>query len=460
MNSKRQTNPRAVEAIADYVTGLRFEALTDQTIIRARQIILDFIGTALGGYQTSLGERVSEFAAEVFAGQQAKIIGDGRSSTVEGAAWANAIMSCVLSMSETHRLCGHVASEVVPVALALGEKHRIDGRNLIVSLVAGYDVFGALQPAVKSSQRERGLDHKGHVGTLASAVTASVALGFDHAKLANALALSVDLACGTEQYTFDAGLCDTEGLVAGYAARNGVHAAQMADYGFRGPPGALDGSYGYFNAYGNGYNPSILDNLGKVSVLEGAGFKPHSGCRHVHACVDATQNLLSQGKPPLDEIASIRVGTYLNAVTPEFRCSHYPADFDAAGYSLPATVAVVLARGSWYREDIQAYDQPHISRLRPLVTVYLDEDIETGYPQSAGCVVTVVTKDGTEYTGRTDYPKGEPENMLTDEEFETKFRRLTGNLLPDEQIEQLFGLLSQVEELDDIGRLMRLTSKL
>ena len=115
--------------------------------------------------------------------------------------------------------------------------------------------------AVDSWQRERGLDHKSQAGTLGSAATAAKAMGLSAEKTTHALALAMDMACGTEQYVWDAGSCDTKDLLAGYGARNGINAAKMADFGFRGPPGALDGEYGYFHAFGPGYDPAFLDAL-------------------------------------------------------------------------------------------------------------------------------------------------------------------------------------------------------
>jgi 2-methylcitrate dehydratase PrpD len=116
-----------------------------------------------------------------------------------------------------------------------------------------------------------------------------------------------------------------------------------------------------------------------------------------------------------------------------------------------------LARGSWYREDIAAYDEPQIRRLWPLVSVYLDEDLEAAFPEKNGCVVRVATSDGERYEGRVEYAKGEPENMLTDAEFEYKFRRLVGEQLPEEQVDQILEMTSRLEELDDVGELVRLT---
>lgn len=455
--SKNQIN--AVEKIAAYAVKLRFEDLTEATVTRAREVVLDTLGTALGGYQARLGQLSADYAATMEAGEQASLIGDGRRSSLEGAAWANGTMAKHLGMDDTHmKLLAHIATELVPVVLALGEYKGLNGQRAITALAAGYDVFGAIQPAVKVHQRERGLDHKGQVGSLASAITAGIMMGLDAKKMANALALSMDIACGTEQYVYDAGRCDTKDLLAGYGARNGIYAAKLADFGFEGPPGALDGPYGYFHAFGGGYDPSYLDGLGKHFTLPGTSFKPHAGCRHVHPCVDATQELLKTGKPNLDEIVSIEVGTYNDAITPDFRVNPNPETVGQAGFSLQATVAVALGRGNWYREDIAAYNEPQFRRLWPLVKVYLDKEVEAAYPEALGCIVKVVTKDGTHYEGRVEYPKGEPENNLTDVEFEQKFSKLVGELLPADQIDRILEMGSRLETLDDIGELVRLTT--
>lgn len=459
MSSRTEERGNAVERIAAHAAALRFEDLSAQTVAAARHVVLDTLGTALGGYQTRLGRMAADYAATMQPGEAASLIGDGRRSAVEGAAWANAVMAKYLGLDDCHRTCGHVAAELVPAALAVGETLHVDGRRLVTALAAGYDVFGVIQPPVNEPQRERGLDHKGQVGSMASAVTAAVAMGLGEEKIAQALALAMDMACGTEQYVYDSPHCDTKDLLAGYAARNGIYAAKLADFGFRGPPGALDGPYGYFHAFGAGYDPAYLEALERGETLAETSFKPHAGCRYVHACVDATQNLLAQGQPPLDEIVSIEVRTYEEAMTPEFRVNPQPEHEGQAAFSLPVAVSVALARGSWYSEDIAAYDAPEIRRLWPLVDVYLDEALEAAYPEKNGCVVRVETADGTRYEGRVDYAKGEPENMLSDRAFEDKFRRLVGDLLPDAQVDRLLSTVSRLETLEDVGTLLRLSAR-
>ncbi|MCY3944854.1 MAG: MmgE/PrpD family protein [Anaerolineaceae bacterium] len=448
----------AVDIIAAHAAQRRYKDLSEQTVTRARQVLLDTLGTTLGGYQTRLGRLTADYAAYRYPGEAATLVADGRGSTLEGAAWANGTMSKILGMDDTSRLSGHVASELVPVVLAQGEHLQLNGRQLITALAVGYDVFDAIQPAVWDWQRERALDHKSHVGSMAAAVTAAVAMGLDQEAIGNALALAMDMASGTEQYVPDAGYCDSKDLLAGLGARNGIFAASLAASGFRGPPGALDGPYGYFHAFGPGFDPSTLEDLGKHQGLAQTGFKPHAGCRHVHSCVDATQALMkSNGRLDLDAIAAIEIDSYPLAITPENRVNPEPGTAELAGYSLPVTVAVVLQRGSWYRADIDAcWDDPLTHRLRRLVKIGLDEQLVAA--DSNGCEVRVTMRDGAEYRGRVEYALGEPENMLDEAQFEGKFRYLAGDLLPEAQIAGLIDACGRLEELDDVGRLLRLAS--
>lgn len=450
------THETAVNVIGDYAAQRQYRDLSPLAITRARQVVLDFIGTMLGGYQTELGQLSADYAADMQPGDDATIVGDGRRSTVDGAAFANATMGKFLGMDDSHRIAGHVASQLAPVVLALGESYQLSGEQLITALAVGYDVMDLVHSTVDTWQRERGMDHKGQAGTLASSITAAKALDLSAEKTAHALALSMDMACGTEQYVYDAGACDSKDLLAGYGARNGILAARMADFGFRGPPGALDGPYGYFHAFGPGRDAADLSALDS-DALARTGFKPHAGCRHVHSCVDATQALLKTGTPDLNAIASIEIDTYLEAITPDFRVNYSPQTVGQAGFSLPVTASVILTRGNWFRNDIETFDAPEARRLRQLVKVGLDEDIQAGHPLTNGCEVRITTHDGARFKGRVEYAKGEPENMLSDAEFEQKFRYLVGDLLPNEQIAALLDCTARLETLDDVSELVRLT---
>ena len=182
----------AVEYIADHASNLEYDMLPPLALKRAGQVIVDTICCALGARVTDLGKLAGEFATATEPGSECVLWGTDTKLSAAGAAWANAVASKHLGMDDSHRVCGHVAAELVPLAIALCEQRGMSGKELVTIIAAGYDVFGAIQPGVKGAQRERGLDHKSQAGTLASAVVAALAMGLDTDKIANALALSID----------------------------------------------------------------------------------------------------------------------------------------------------------------------------------------------------------------------------------------------------------------------------
>jgi 2-methylcitrate dehydratase PrpD len=447
-----------IHRFGGFAAALQYEQLPPGAVHRAKQILLDTIGTALGGYRAGFGRQVVDFTVRTASGTDATMIADGRSASTEGAAFANATMAKMLGMDDSHRAYGHVAAEVVPAALAAVETTRGGGRDLAVAMAAGYEVFGRVGRQVRRTQLERGYDIKGMVGALACAVAAGRGLRLGAEAIAHALALSTALASGLETYVHDPANSHTKDLISGFAARNGVFAALLAQAGFRGPRGALEGEGGFGHAFGEGIDADrALDGLGRAFEIEVAGFKPHAGCRHVHQGVDAAREVRRQVEIDPTRVARIDIATYRHAIDAPFRTTVTPGSASAAGYSLPTAVAVGLVLGSFYPEDIARFEDPRVQALLPKMHLSVDPDIQAAYPEKNGCAVRVTLDGGRVIEGRVEHAKGEPENMLTDGEFEAKCRRTVGDLLPASQVDSLIGKIWDLEHLADVQALLRLT---
>ena len=61
-----------------------------------------------------------------------------------------------------------------------------------------------------------------------------------------------------------------------------------------------------------------------------------------------------------------------------------------------------------------------ILALTKKVSVSADDKMSRVFPGIQAAAVTIRTKDG-EFTERVDFPKGEPENPLNDEEFRSRY---------------------------------------
>lgn len=450
-------NKPLVERLADYAVNLAFDDIPPDAIQMAKWILFDTLGTGLGGYQTELGRKAARYGAELMPGEQATLLGDGRQTTIEGAAFSNGVMVKILGMDDSHRTGSHIASQVIPAVLAISEAYEISGKEIITAIVSAYDLAVRIGTLVRKSQRQRGLDIKGTVGAIAAALAASRCAGLDATGISNAIALAADMSSGTEQYVYEGGLCDTKDLIAGFGARSGVFATRLAASGFYGAKGALDGEYGFFRAFGDGSDLSAFADLGVNFAITTTGFKPHGGCRHTHQAVDAVQHLLAQRPLHTKDIEHISVATYHSAITPSFRVDPNPPSRAVAGLSIRVAISIALTQGHAWPEDYARWDDPEVRRLRQVIDVQLDEEIEARHPELTGCRLQLSMKDGSERSVYLPYMKGEPEFRMTTADLKEKFYILTRNLFSREQGNTIYDNCERLEELEGIGQIMRLS---
>lgn len=453
--TKMKDKSNLLEQITDYALNLRLEDISNEALDLAKTIVFDSIGVGLGGYQRDLGLKAIRYATTMMAGDEATILGSGERASLEGAAFANGVMVKILGMDDSHRSAGHIASQVAPVVLATSETYGASGADMLVAIVAAYDFAVRVGRQVRPMQRARGLDLKGTLGAISSALAAARCAGFDRQRMINTVALAADLASGTEQYVYEGGPCDTKDLITGFAARNAVFALRLAEAGFDGPRGALDGDYGFFSAFGgsgsvyapHGFDPAAFDDLGDEFAILGTGFKPHGGCRHTHQAIDAVQAIQAQGPLDTSEIESIHLATYGYATRPIFRVDPNPPSRDVAGLSIRVSTAVALKRGTAWKQDFAFWDDPEVRRLRNLIDVQVDNEIEARYPELNGCRLHITLSDGGARESYIPNMKGEPEFRMTDEEMREKFHMLTRELFPQERADEIYAICSQLESL-------------
>jgi 2-methylcitrate dehydratase PrpD len=443
--------------IAEHAVNLDLSDIPADAVELAKWLIFDSIGTALGGYQRELGQKAVRYGKAAMRGDAATLIGDGARLSMEGAAFTNAVMTKILGMDDSHRNAGHIASQVVPVVLAVGEAHNTPGSEMIAAIVASYDFAVRVGLHVRYWQRARGFDLKGTVGSMASALAAARCAGLNVEQTIHALALAADLASGTEQYVYEGGKCDTKDLIAGFAARHGVFAMSLAQAGFYGPASALDGEYGFFRAFGDGGNPAIFDDLGQYYAIVSTGFKPHGGCRHTHQAVDAVQQMLAEAPLDASEIERVRLATYGYATRPIFRVDPNPPSGQVAGLSIRVATAVALTRGKAAPEDIAHWDDPEVRHLRQLIDVEVDPEIEAHYPDLNGCKLEVTLKSGETRQSYVPFMKGEPENRMNVDELKAKFGALTSALFPFEHVERIYDLCDHLETLSSPRPIVEMT---
>ena len=91
-------------------------------------------------------------------------------------------------------------------------------------------------------------------------------------------------------------------------------------------------------------------------------------------------------------------------------------------------------------------------------TVHQDAELFTRVKDSMPGRVTVRTSDGRELTAEVLYPKGNPGNPLTEDEFKTKYMSMAERVLGPDQAEELYQRARDLRRVGDVAELAPLFS--
>src|SRR5215470_15843345 len=413
---------RPTETLARYVTSLRYGDLSPSAVKEAKRHVIDSLGCAIGGSGSEpalIARRVAPAAA---GGPSARVLGEGRPTTPEAAAFANSVMIRFLDANDTYiaRGSGH-PSDMLGALLAAAELTGASGRDLLLAIVVGYEVFGAMADQV--SLRDRGWDQGVFIAP-ASAAGAGVLLGLSLGQMADALAIAVTANVATRQ-TRAGALAMWKGCATAAAAKAGLFAAQLAGAGMTGPTEAFDGRHGLCELVTGPFSfgtpgSASLGGEGRPFAVERTNFKFFAA--EYHAQAPLATALALRGKVSAEEIDAIDVQIYAMAHS---EIGSEPAKWDprtreTADHSLPYMLAVALHDGRLTPASFEParYLDPGLRPLMNRIRVAENPEFTRRFPEELISEIEVITSYGQRRTVRAKYPKGHEKNRLTDADVE------------------------------------------
>jgi 2-methylcitrate dehydratase PrpD len=240
------------DQIADFVGGLDVLSVPAEVYEGAKDRLLDAISTAVASHGTAV-TRAAVAAAQGLCSMPGPctVLPTGGSAHPSEAALANgtavhAILFEDINLSSSD----HPGAVIVPAALAAaesaavvtGQPARMD--ELLISIIAGYEVQLRLGSLAAKGVYDRGLRTTAVFGTVGAAAAAASVWRLSADQSAAALALGANSAFGFVE-GFAHGTMEPY-LQAGMAARAGLVAAVLARSGARTAPTAFEGKSGYF----------------------------------------------------------------------------------------------------------------------------------------------------------------------------------------------------------------------
>lgn len=432
--------------LADFIHKTSFEDLPQKVIHQAKLCLLDLIGVGIAGGRQNVASIAQRLIPAMNACDEATLWGSDRKLSVPTAALMNAVQGHAIDMDDGHRYAnGHPGVVTIPAAVALSEKKNLTGRALIEAIVIGYEIFVRLGSAINPELLLRGFHTTSTIGCFSSGAVAAKLLKLSRLQAEQALSLSGLQSAGLLEvlHSGESG----KSFQVGKAAQSGVLAGLMAQQGADGPERIFEGEKGFFKAFAGKPcdSESICRNLGEEFHLPGVYFKKHAACRHIHSALDAVAEIARRHALTPEKIESIDIETYSIAKSLTGHIATENSELGAK-FSTPIAIGLLLAFG---QSDSSIYKKQYVSdsRVQSLaknVRVHVNPERDKAYPGQRGARVTVTSGDQS-YRHEVTYPKGEPENPLSDDEMASKFEQNASTLYALERVEQLRDIILDIE---------------
>ena len=458
-NHNESLLPGATRTLAEFAAGVEFGSIPPEVIMRMKTSFLDSIGCCLFGATLPWTRRVQAMVEEEGARPVASIFGAGSKTSVAGAVLVNATAGHAFELDDIHKeSIVHPGSIAVPVVVALAERAAgASGRALLTAMTTGYEIGTRVGNAATMGLFYRGFHPQGTSGAFVAAAAAARMLDLDVPQTQHALGMAGSQAGGL--------MAAQEGAMvkrfhSGRAAQSGVYSAFLAQRGFTGIGDALEAGYGgYLVAYSDRPNAARLtDGLGSDWEAGKVGYKPHACVTSIHAALDAFSHLLRTHRLAPADIASVEVGT--SHMTHTHCAWEYKAQgVTAAQMNLFYGIAVTAFDGkafvAQYAEDRLA--EPRILEFILRIHARVDAEIDAMGPAYRHAArVSVTTRDGRSFRHEILNRRGSPENPLSAEEVEYKFRNVVESCLPPRSIDRVVALAHDLDKLDDSAELLAL----
>jgi 2-methylcitrate dehydratase len=342
--------------------------------------------------------------------------------------------------------------------LALGEKHRLSGKDVIMAINLGYDLSLAFLEGVTGAGMEKKGWNGDTRGALIMPLVAGRILGLTEDQMESAVGIAGSchavfgiLDTPAEEYTMTKNI---RFPMMSYAA---IMAAMLAGKGFTGPAGMIEGHDGFVDSImDDEYDVERLLNFKEKFAIRETCIKSIIADFSSHGHLTATLTLAREHDIKPEQVAEIRITT-------SKRCAEHTGDpvkkypknketADHSSYYLTA-IAIVDRQIGPNQFTPEKYNDRRVIDLIGKVTLIGDPALDKDRP--AG-ISEIVTRDGKTFRLRVDHPRGHARNPMTDQEVIAKFKDMASVRMTETQMNRLIESVFALDKLDDIGKLLKL----
>jgi 2-methylcitrate dehydratase PrpD len=436
--------------LARFFCGFRYEDIPDTLIYQVKTFFLDWLASVFAGSAQPPTLSMLSLAKDMEGSQEATIIPTNTKHLSLVAALVNGASSHVREMDDLHRQSiFHPAASILPAVFAAGEKGHSSGRDLILGILTGYEI--GIRAALAAGKSHYKYWHTtATCGTFGAAAGAAKVLGLEPEPFVWALGSAGTQSSGLWEFLSEGAM--SKQLHPAKSSMNGLLAVLLAQKGFTGSSRIFEGEKGFLRATSEDFDVNILtDGLGETFHTARNSLKYYASCGHTHSAIESTLIALKDKDVGVSDIQSVTIHIYQEALD---LLEHIEAKTPyLAKFNIPFCVATALNFGHVDLGDFtdERLSKQAIKRLMTNISLKADPELTRLYPLKWPCRVEIKLKNGKQYEGYCEYPKGDPENPLSQKELIDKFNKLCGNTITNDKKNRIADLVLNLEREDNVN---------
>ena len=387
---------------------------------RAKKSLLDYLAVTCAGatFQKEKLKGYYDFAKPEEG--EFKAIGTNRNLVLKEAVFLNGLNAHALDYDDgTNSGIIHLGSPIFSLLIPLSQRYGIGIDDLLHAAIIGYEVSYTLAVSIQPHHKALGYHATGTCGVIGSAIAAAYMLGFSEEERYQAFATACISASGMLKVLDDGS--ELKPYNVAKSTLLALTSIQLAKAGFKGHIDPLGGYRGFLKIMADDEHIAIQPTMlnGTYAIMK-SYTKPYASCRYTHPPVEAAIYLRNHYDIKAEDIKKIKVVTYDLAVSGHDHTQIKGAY--SAKMSTPYSTAVAIIAGKAGLQEFseECLNNERINSLTNKISVVSDEELSKIFPHKQSAIISIETVQKT-FTKRVDYPKGEPENPLTEQEFYERY---------------------------------------
>ena len=297
--------------LSELCLNLSFDALPEDVVEHTKVCLMDQICLMVAGQTTFLEDYpdIAKFMNTLGGKEESTIVGTGDKIPCLHATLVNTAVGVSTSFDAMHKSAIlHLPAALFPATIAVAEKQKASGRDLILAIVAGTEIMARIGICLgPRNAYARGFHPTSICGPFGCAAAAGRLLGLGKGEMAEALSIAAVQAAGSSVWA-GAVYPATWSFQIARAAQSGVLSAMLAQIGFCGVDNIFEDERGFLNAHSESPDPTKLtEGFGRSYEITELTLKRFGVGIYILTSIETLLEMLETYEITADKIEEITV---------------------------------------------------------------------------------------------------------------------------------------------------------